>query len=140
MRWLDGTANPTDTSLSELWELAKDRKPGVLWPTGPPGVGHDRATERPPRAAAAKKAERRAAYPQDLPGDVGYPVFLQRVALGVLHEVCDGSGPTELHNELEGDKTRTHPAGGQSIADGSTLPGQAGGQSNSRPFPKGLGA
>lgn len=45
-------------------------------------------------------------YPQDLSGDVGYPVFLERVALGVLHEVCDGPGPAELHNKLKRDKTR----------------------------------
>lgn len=43
-----------------------------------------------------------APYPQDLPGDVSYPVFFERVPFGVLHEVCDGPGPAELHHKLQG--------------------------------------
>lgn len=39
-------------------------------------------------------------YPQYLSGDVSYPVFLQRVPFGVLHEVCNGPSPTELHHKL----------------------------------------
>ena len=39
-RWLDGIADSMDMSLSKLWEMVKDRKPGVLQSTGPQRVGH----------------------------------------------------------------------------------------------------
>ena len=46
MRWLDGTADSMDVSLSKLQEMVKDRKPGVLQSMGSQRVGHNWATEQ----------------------------------------------------------------------------------------------
>lgn len=49
-------------------------------------------------------------HPEDLSGDVGDPILLQRVAFGVLHQICDGAGTAELHHQLEergGDTEKT---------------------------------
>ena len=45
MRWLDGITDSMDMSLSKLWELVMDRKPGVLESIGSQRVRHDWATE-----------------------------------------------------------------------------------------------
>lgn len=44
-----------------------------------------------------------ATHPEDLPADVGDPLLLQGVALGVLDQVGDRAGTAELHDQL-----RTH--------------------------------
>ena len=41
MRWWDGITDSMDMSLSKLWELVMDRKPGVLQSMGSQRIGHD---------------------------------------------------------------------------------------------------
>lgn len=40
-------------------------------------------------------------YPENLSADVGDPLLFQRIALGVLDQVCDRAGSTELHDQLQ---------------------------------------
>ena len=46
MRWLRGITDSMDMSLSELQEIVKDSKPGMLQSMGSQRVGYDWATEQ----------------------------------------------------------------------------------------------
>ena len=41
IRWLEDITDSMNMSLSKLWEMVKDRKPGVLQSMGSQRVGHD---------------------------------------------------------------------------------------------------
>ena len=47
MRWLNSITYSMDMNLSKLWEIVKDREPGVLQSMGSQRVKHDLATEPP---------------------------------------------------------------------------------------------
>ena len=58
MRWLDGITDSKDMSLSELWEMEKDRGAGVLQSTGLQRVGRNSAAEQQkPRAVPSGPAQ-----------------------------------------------------------------------------------
>ena len=46
MRWLDGIMDSIDMSVNKLWEIVKDRKPGVLQSMASQRVRHNLATEQ----------------------------------------------------------------------------------------------
>ena len=46
MRWLDGISDTMDMGLSNLWEMMRDRKPGVLQSLGSRRVRRDSVTEQ----------------------------------------------------------------------------------------------
>ena len=46
IRWLNGITDSKDLSLSKLWEMVKEGKPGVLQSMGLQRVRHDLATKQ----------------------------------------------------------------------------------------------
>ena len=46
IRWLDGSADSMDMSLSKLWEIVKDRETWHAAVMGSQRVGHDSVTEQ----------------------------------------------------------------------------------------------
>ena len=41
MTWLDGITDSVDMSLSKVWEMVKDRKPGIVKSMGSQRVGYN---------------------------------------------------------------------------------------------------
>ena len=66
MRWLDGITNSMDMSLNKLWEMVKDRGPGVLQSMGSQRVGHDLATEQLQTVCAGEGVQTREASSTDV--------------------------------------------------------------------------
>jgi len=46
MKWLDGITYSLDRSLNKLWEIMKDRMPGILQSTGSQRVRHNLVTKQ----------------------------------------------------------------------------------------------
>ena len=46
MPWVDSITDSMDMNLGKLWEVLKDREPGMLQSLGSQSIGHDLATEQ----------------------------------------------------------------------------------------------
>ena len=45
IRWLESITDSVDMNLSKLWQIVKDREPGILQSMGSQTVRHDLETE-----------------------------------------------------------------------------------------------
>ena len=57
MRWLDDVTDSMDISLSEVWEIVKEGKPGMMQSMRVQRVGHDLATEQQEQSGTTGNAE-----------------------------------------------------------------------------------
>ena len=71
MRWLDGTTDSMDMSLSKIWKMVKNREACMLQSIGSQRVRHNRGTEQQQlirKLLAQYGAQTREADESDLKG------------------------------------------------------------------------